>query len=717
MVAINVICKQHLFVRGIWTILCLSMTAVVGNNTRAQEEPAQHVGIERVFPRLRFHRPVFLAGANDGSARVFVTEQDGLVHVFAPGDSRGSDVSETKIFLDIRDRVSRQGNEEGLIGFAFHPDFKNNGEFFVHYSSSVQDMTGIVSRFKVSAADPNRADPDSEEVILEQPQPYRNHNGGSIEFGNDGFLYISFGDGGHANDPHDNGQNLGSWLGKIIRIDINKRIDGKPYSVPSDNPFIDHPKALPEIWALGLRNVWRFSIDPKSDEMWGADIGQDRFEEVNIIRRGGNYGWNRYEARADFKQDAVMATPDHDEPVTFYGREWGISVTGGYVYRGADFPQLQGSYFYGDYATGNLWRVKKDDQGEYTNELVRRTGRSISSFGIDDRGELYLLSFDGGIYRIVPTDKPVNTFADWPQKLSETGLFSSMKDKQVMDNVVPYSVNAPFWSDAAQKTRYLALPDGKKLGYRESGSWSVPVGTTIVKNFKQPGRLMLETRLIKRTEEGWEAATYVWDNRTNQEATLVPAGQQFEVLTPNRETRTWQVDSWHAPSASECAACHVDAAGYVLGLNTAQLNGKFDGKNQILDLASKGLVELPDGFAPESAERFCSPTDVTADLEDRVRVYLDVNCAMCHRPEGTGNAKIDLRYQTELDRTGMIGEKPAQGDLGVANAELVAKGKPDNSLLLHRIETLGAGRMPNLGSNLIDAEAVKLLREWITNLK
>ena len=578
-------------------------------------------------------------------------------------------------------------------------------------------MTGIVSRFNVLAADPNKADPDSEEVILEQPQPYRNHNGGSIEFGNDGFLYISFGDGGHANDPHDNGQNLGSWLGKIIRIDINKRNGGKPYSVPNDNPFIDNPKALPEIWALGLRNVWRFSIDPKTDEMWGADIGQDRFEEINIIRRGGNYGWNRYEAKADFKKDAVMATPVHDEPVTFYGREWGISVTGGYVYRGADFPQLQGNYFYGDYATGNLWRVKKDDDGNYTNELVRRTGRSISSFGTNDRGELYLLSFDGGIYRIVPTDKPENTFADWPQKLSETGLFSSMKDKQLANNLVPYSVNAPFWSDAAEKSRYLILPEGAKLGYRESGSWSVPIGTTIVKNFKQPGRLMLETRLIKRTEEGWESATYVWDNRTNQEATLVPAGQQFEVLTPNQKTRTWQVDSWHAPSASECAACHVDAAGYVLGLNTAQLNAEFNGKNQLLDLASQGLVDLPDGFDPESADRFCSPSDASADLEDRIRVYLDVNCAMCHRPEGTGNAKIDLRYRTELGRTGMIEEKPAQGDLGIADAKIVSPGKPENSLLLHRIETLGAGRMPNIGSNLIDAEAVKLLREWITNLK
>lgn len=720
--ATTLICRLCPLASRVCLAFCLLIAASAAGNAEARQvhanlETAQHVGIERVFPRLRFHRPVFLTGAHDGSGRVFVTEQDGLVHVFAPGDSQTNEVSETRIFLDIRDRISRQGNEEGLIGFAFHPDFKNNGEFFVHYSSSVKDMTGVVSRFRVLADDPNRADPESEEVILEQSQPYRNHNGGSIEFGPDGFLYISFGDGGLANDPHGHGQNLQSWLGKIIRIDVNNRDEGKAFAVPADNPFVDTPKALPEIWALGLRNAWRFSFDSLTGEIWAGDVGQDRFDEVSIIRRGGNYGWNRYEAKADFKNDAVMATPDHDEPVTFYGREWGISVTGGYVYRGQDFPQLLGSYFYGDYATGNLWRVKKDGQGNYANELVRRTGRSIASFGIDDRGELYLLSFDGGIYRIVPTDQPENTFADWPPKLSETGIFASMKDKQVADHLVAYSVNAPFWSDGAEKSRFLILPEGQKLGYRESGSWSVPVGTTIVKNFLQPGRSMLETRLIKRTEGGWESATYVWDTRTNQEAILVPGGQQFEIATPDRKSGSWQIDSWHAPSASECAACHVDGAGYVLGLNTAQLNGEFDGKNQIADLAARGMVDLPAGFDAQTAERFCSPLDPSAGLEDRVRVYLDVNCAMCHRPEGTGNAKIDLRFDTALGSTGLIGENAAQGNLGIADAKLVEPGNPDKSLLLHRIETLGAGRMPDIGSNLIDQDAVKLLREWITNLK
>ena len=696
-------------------VFCLTLGCQISGN--AQETKDTFVGLERVFPQLRFHRPVFLTGAGDGTGRIFVTEQAGLIHVFSPNkDPENNPVTKTKVFLDIRDRISRVGNEEGLIGLAFHPDYKNNGEFFVHYSSSVKDMTGIISRFRISENDPDKANPDSEEQILEQSQPYRNHNGGTIAFGKDGYLYASLGDGGKANDPHDHGQNLNSWLGSIIRIDIDHQDEGKAYAVPKDNPFVDRPDALPELWAIGLRNVWRFSFDRETDELWAGDVGQDRFDEVSIIKRGGNYGWNRYEAKSDFKKDAVMATREHDEPVTFYGREWGLSITGGNVYRGKRYPSLVGAYFYGDYVSGNLWRVSKNSEGQYENELVRRTGRSIASFGEDDEGELYLLSFDGGIYRIVPTEQPEDTFDDWPTKLSETGLYTSVKDHRVSDELIPYSLNAPFWSDGAAKERFILLPAGGKLEYRETGSWGLPVGSTIVKNFKDSRNRMLETRLIKRTDEGWEAASYVWDYQRNRSATLRPAGQQFEVYSPDRARRRWNIDSWHAPSASECASCHVDAAGYVLGLNTAQLNMSVDGKNQILTWKEQGVVELPENFDAEKANRFCSPTDESAELNERARVYLDVNCAMCHRPEGPGNANIDLRYATDIEKTGMINQPPAQGDLGNPDSRIILPGNPDNSTLLHRVETLGPGRMPNIGSNKIDENAVQLLKAWINSL-
>ncbi len=694
-------------------------------------QAAEYVDVERVFPRLRFDRPVFLTGAGDGSGRLFVVEQAGVVHVFSMADhmqstdldsAAASAIPHSKVFLDIRDRISRAGNEEGLIGLAFHPDYKRNGIFYVHYSSSVKDMHGIVSRFRVSIDDPDRADVDSEQIILEQPQPYRNHNGGSIEFGPDGYLYITLGDGGDANDPHGHAQNMGNWLGAILRIDVDRHDPGFAYAVPPDNPFVDMPDAKPELWAIGLRNVWRMSFDRQTGQLWAADVGQNKWEEVSIIERGKNYGWKRYEALADFDLETELAVGEHAQPVAVYGRQWGISITGGYVYRGKAFPQLHGSYFYGDYFSGNLWRLRQDGEGKYQSQLVRRTGRSIASFGEDDDGELYLLSFDGGVYRIVPSDEPENTFEDWPVKLSQTGLYESTAERQPSAELVPYEINAPFWSDGATKQRFFRLPEGAKLGYRQDGNWEVPAGTILVKNFEGQhfrGRRMLETRLIKRTPAGWEAATYVWD-LDGKDATLQPGGQQFELYQRPPDAKFWQVNSWHAPSSSECASCHTDAAGFVLGLRTAQLNrNAADGAvNQILKWSRHGLVKIPPDFDPSAMPRFADPyTAETGDVESRSRAWLDVNCAMCHRPDGPGNAKIDLRYETPLDAAHLLNVQPAQGMLGISQGLLIAPGDAERSLLLQRVKTLGQGRMPNLATNQIDNAAVQLLKQWITEME
>ena len=710
------------------------------DSSAASQEPSTFVGIERVYSNLRFNRPVYLTGAGDDSGRMFVVEQDGVIHVIPAVDASSTTEDATEdptaaiknstVFLDIREQVNRRGNEEGLLGIAFHPDFANNGHFYVHYSKKtdgvVQGEDGrrrrkvapnVVSRFTVSKENPNRADHDSEHFVMSLDQPFTNHNGGMIEFGPDGYLYVTFGDGGSANDPLGNGQNMATMLGSIIRIDVDNPGEDKNYSIPEDNPFIGVEGAAEELWAIGLRNVWRFSFDRTEGTLIAADVGQNKIEEVNIIEKGGNYGWNRFEANEKFNEETELVHGEHVQPVAIYERSWGISITGGYVYRGNDYPELQGMYFYGDYASGNLWAMKKDAEGVYQDELVRRTGRSIASFGEDDRGEVYLLSFDGGIYRIVPTDQPEDTFASWPKNLSETGLYADMKTKELADDLIPYSVNAPFWSDGADKGRYIKLPEGEKMVYAESGSWQVPVGAVLVKNFHGEhgrGKTQFETRLIKRTPEGWESATYVWP-LGGDDARLAPEGSQFE--TYQRGDRQWNVASWHAPSASECASCHVDAAGYVLGLNTAQLNSDVDGENQILNWSKRGLVDLPDDFDPEKVARYDSPFGDAGTVASRARTYLDVNCAMCHQPNGPGNANIDLRYATDLQETKMIDEAPAQGDLGIKDARIVAPGSPAKSLLLHRIQTLGAGRMPNIGSNAIDDEAVALLKEWIESME
>jgi uncharacterized repeat protein (TIGR03806 family) len=709
-------------------LLALFATLVISGTSNGQEDVvATGVGIEPAFPALRFNRPVQLTHAGDGSDRIFVVEQAGVVRVF----ENATDTRTSQVFLDISDRISRVGNEEGLLGLAFHPDYKTNGRFFVHYSSKIKDMHAVVAAFDVSQSDPNVADPKSEQILLEQKQPYRNHNGGAIEFGPDGYLYISFGDGGKANDPHLHGQNLKTLLGSILRIDVDSKSDGKNYGIPQDNPFAGEKykavDARPEIWAFGLRNVWRFSFDRKTGELWAADVGQNKLEEVNLISRGGNYGWNRFEANSDFREDTKLATNTAQPPVAHYSHQWGLSITGGYVYRGNQFPQLAGLYFYADYVSGNLWSLRKTEGGDYDSQLVRRTGKSVSSFGQDENGELFLCSFDGSIYRVVPSDEPENAFKDWPQLLSKAGIFKSITKQIVTDQFHSYQVNAPFWSDNALKERYFSLPEGKALGYRSDGTWEVPIGAKLVKHFRHPSnRKPIETRLIVRTETGWEAATYVWNKQSN-DAELVPEGKQFEVRHPIKSPAgrkpKWAPITWHAPSASECSSCHTDAAGYVLGLNTAQLNcsvggkaGDAEGQNQIEVWAKLGLVANLD-FDQKTAAKYCSPFDESQDLATRARVLLDVNCAMCHRPNGPGNANIDLRFATQLEKTGTLDQPPAQTDLGIAGGKIIAPGKPAQSLLLHRMKTLGQGRMPTIGSNMVDQKAVELLSEWIGELE
>ena len=697
----------------VWSLCFGFDTTVSAQADNGQAETKTGVGLENAFPKLRFNRPVHLTHAGDD--RVFVVEQNGIVYVF----QNDVETSTAKVFLDISDRVSRKGNEEGLIGFTFHPDFKNNGQFFVHYSSSVKDMHGIVARYRVRKDDPNVGDPDSEEVILEQKQPFRNHNGGAIAFGpKDGLLYISLGDGGKANDPFGNGQNLSTLLGAILRIDVDNKDPGLEYAIPKDNHFAGVEGARGEIFACGLRNVWRFSFDRTTGEIWAGDVGQNRFDEIDLIRNGGNYGWSRWEAEASFLKKVKMATEPHDKPIASYGRKWGLSVTGGYVYRGKKFPELEGSYFYGDYLSGNMWQIRKGENGEYQNELVRRTGQSIAAFGEDADGEVYLLSFDGKIYRIQPTAEPQNFLADWPEKLSDTEIFADMKKRKMSDKYVSYEVNAPFWSDDATKTRFFRLPEGASIEYRGDGSWEVPVGTEIVKNFRHAaGNRMLETRVIKRIETGWESASYIWDNR-GKAATLRPEGLQLEMWIPVKGQRRWKPVTWHGPSSSECASCHVDSAGYVLGLNTAQLNNRDGEDNQIMDLLKRKLLSgVPEDFDPATAERHCDPHNQACDLEQRARVLLDVNCAMCHRPNGPGNASIDLRFATKLDETKMVNEKPAQGDLGIADARIVKPGDAESSLLYRRMNTLSNGRMPNIGSNVIDEKGSKLIRQWIDTMK
>ena len=338
-------------------------------------------------------RPVFYTEAPDG--RYFIVDQPGRILLVEDGITQT-----TPAFLDLQGTAEMEANEQGLLGLAFHPDYLENGYFFVYYTDTADNT--VVSRFTLDFDNPNEVDPATETIFLQLEQPYRNHNGGMIAFNTDGYLYIGLGDGGSAGDPQENAQNFDTWLGSILRIDVDNPNDDTLYSIPEDNPFAEGG-GLPEIWHYGLRNPWRFSFDTATGDLYIGDVGQNEIEEIDfalVDSSGVNFGWGNYEANDGFGGRPTIANTEF--PIAEYNHGLGCSVTGGYVYRGSEMPELDGVYFYGDYCTGIVWTLQQNEDGTWENELFLYTDFTISSFAQDSEGEIYIVNHDGGgIYMLV----------------------------------------------------------------------------------------------------------------------------------------------------------------------------------------------------------------------------------------------------------------------------------------------------------------------------
>jgi quinoprotein glucose dehydrogenase len=362
------------------------------------------VHVEKAFSNFQVERPVLIDNAGDGSNRLFIGSQHGKIFVLPNPQTD----EEPNVFLDITDRVvyNDNQNEEGLLGLAFHPHFKENGQFFLYYTSKKEPQLSRISRFHVSKDDPNKADPNSEEVLMDIKQPYWNHNGGTLVFGPDNYLYIGLGDGGLRDDPLQSAQDLTTVLGKILRIDVDKKSPGLPYGIPADNPFVKVPGARGETFAYGLRNIWRMSFDKPTGDFYVADVGQDLWEEINLVEMGGNYGWSAREGLHSAKSKKIDKTSPPKDPIWEYPHEVGKSITGGVVYHGTKVPELKGYYLYADYISGRLWALKIDPSTQKVVEnrvIYWEQHLPIVTYGTDESGEVYFstTTSNGIIFKFV----------------------------------------------------------------------------------------------------------------------------------------------------------------------------------------------------------------------------------------------------------------------------------------------------------------------------
>ncbi len=670
------------------------------------------IGTVDAFPGLpRIGSPTKVLVEPVADPRWFVLRKLGLVVVFDPDNATA-----VSNFLDVSGVVLGD-SEGGLLGMAFHPDYPGVPEVFLYYTidgpGSIP-MRSVISRFILDdVASPGAG--TVEEVIIEIDQFATNHNGGDIAFGADRMLYIGLGDGGGGGDPRETGQDTTNLLGSMLRIDVIGT--GAGYNIPATNPFAAQPRCnssevngnnCPEIFAWGLRNPWRWSFDQPTGDLWLGDVGQGSWEEVDLIELGGNYGWDCREGAHDFEPTGCSGP--FIDPVAEYNHNNGdVSITGGHVYRGTDIVGLQGRYVFGDFASGRVWALQSDGAGGYTTEELVNTGRNPSSFGIDQDGEIYFTDYGGGrILQLVQTGGGADPV---PDLLSATGCVSPGDITQPYGGLVPYDVNAPFWSDGAQKDRHIGLPNSATISIDADDDWDFPPGTVIVKNFQLNGRLIETRHLMRHPDGAWAGYTYEW-NAAGTEATRVRNGKVVNI----------DGQDWVYPDEAECLRCHTAIAGVALGPETAQMNRDFTypqtGRtdNQLVTYDAVSMFSSPLAGDPATLPALVDPMAETADLDARARAYLHTNCANCHQPGGPTPVNLDLRYTTPLANTDACDVVPTSDDLGIAMARIIAPGDAARSVLVARMDVRDVNAMPPLGSTVVDEAGVTLISDWINGL-
>jgi uncharacterized repeat protein (TIGR03806 family) len=624
-------------------------------------------------------------------------------------------VAATTLVLDLSGVVTGLDGEGGLLGLALDPNYGENGYIYVNYttgSSGAGTFRNHISRFTLDPESGGIGSLESEQMILVIAQPMWNHNGGGIAFGPDGFLYIGNGDGGWAGDPLGSGQDTSTLLGAMLRIDVSSLDDTGSYSIPEDNPFVGAPsEGAPEIYAWGLRNPWRFAFDPLVGTLYVADVGQDELEEINILVRGGNYGWNAMEGTSCYPLWSSCDPELFISPVAEYDHTVGLSVTGGEVVRSDLLPSLYGSYLYADYETNVLFAYPAPP-GTGSDGQIGSTPGPVAGFGSDAEDNVFVLHhWAGQIYKVVES-AAVEGAPEFPSLLSETGCFLSFSPLTGAPGVEPYSISLPFWSDGAEKQRFVHVPEGGTVTIGEDGVLNYPLGTVFMKHFEMAmedgSQKRIETRLLLLAEEGAQGFTYEW-REDGTDADLVTGSKDlsFDVAASSGAT------TWHVPSRTECRVCHTEATGGVLGADElGLLSGSGNSWGQLeawafLDASWSGgdIPHFPGLDTPE------------ASVEQQARTYLEVNCAGCHRPGGpSGARRMDMRASTPLGEMGICNVAPMKSTLGLDPVSILFPGAPESSVLAERMKIHGEERMPPLGTLVVDKDGVGAVEAWIESL-
>ena len=730
--------------------------------TGSPEPPLPYVA-QRAYPQLSLAAPIF--AINEPGSRRLLFIQQGKVSVTGEDPSSG----EFSALYEF---------PKGAIVYsiAFHPNYADNGYVYVGWNGKREgdgEKYSVITRLTLEQATQS-VDPNSALDIISWAS--NGHNGAAPAFGLDGMLYVTSGDGTSDSDTNLTGQGMDHLLAKVLRIDVDHPDDDRPYSVPDDNPFVGQKDVRPETYAIGMRNPWRMTVDSKTGDIWVGNNGQDLWEQVYLVKPGDNFGWSVYEGSHVFYANRKLGSAPLTKPTLEHPHSEARSLTGGVVYYGERFPDLQGAYIYGDYSTGKIWGARIVEGQVAWHQELADTALQISAFVIDADGELVIVDHnakEGGFYKLQPNDTELSP-DDFPRKLSDSGFFTAIEGHQTHPGLIPYSVNSPLWSDGSFKSRHIYIPaetesngesNPTQINFQTSSSWDFPDGTVAVKSFGLEDRVgdansrrWIETRFLTRQQGEWGGYSYAW-NADQTEAVLVEKEGRDAVFAVTDADGQQREHKWRFPSRTECMVCHSRAAKFVLGLSSMQLNREHDyggvKANQLdvfewlgllnvnwksdletalkrelsVDEAAKVQAQLKVGGGQRSVanttmlaragkhyDRLAEPYDESADVTLRVRSYLHSNCAQCHVSAGGGNAEIQLDIATTPDKAKLMDVAPLHDKFGKPDARLVAPGSPERSILLHRLSIRGRGQMPQLATTIVDQRAVDLVTRWISEL-